>query len=114
MRPKPKAMKSSQINLAIELDDKNVPEKIRWDATDKPTPGLSETKAISLSIWDHQERNTLRIDLWTKEMPVDDMKRFYIECISGLAQSALQATGDEKMAAEMNALCESLVKYVGK
>jgi gliding motility-associated protein GldC len=107
-------MKRSTIQLTIELDDKNIPEKILWDATDKPDPGPSETKAIGLSIWDPLDLNTLRIDLWIKDMPVDHMKRYYIECISGLAQSALQATGDEKMVEEMNALCESLVKYVGK
>ena len=107
-------MKTSTIHLTIELDEKNIPEKILWDATDKPEAGPSETKAIDLSIWDPTQQNTLRIDLWTKDMPVDHMKRFYIDCIGGLAQSALQSTGDEAMAREMNDLCERLTKFVGK
>lgn len=107
-------MKTSSINLTIQLDDQNVPEKIIWDGTDKPEGTPSETKAIALAIWDPTDQNTLRIDLWTKDMPVDHMKRFYIESINGLAQSVLRATGDEKMAAEMNTLCDSLVKYVNK
>lgn len=107
-------MKKSTIQFTVELDDKNIPEKISWEATDKPEPGPSETKAIGVSIWDPNQENTLRIDLWTKDMPVDHMKRFYIDCISGLGQSALQSTGDEEMAKEINELCDRLVKFVGK
>ena len=107
-------MKKSEINFKIELDQNNVPEKILWDATDKPEVGFSESKAISLSLWDHQQKNTLRIDLWTKEMPVNDMKRFYIDCLGGLAQSVLTSTGDEKMSAEINSLCERLAIQVQK
>jgi gliding motility-associated protein GldC len=105
-------MRKTQISFAIELDNNNVPEKIMWDATDKPNAGLSETKSISVALWDHKQKNTLRIDLWSKDMPVNEMKRFYVDCIGGLAQSVLSATGDETMSAEMNALCERLVKHL--
>ena len=107
-------MKTSTIQFTIELDDKNFPEKILWNATDKHEAGASPTKAIGLSIWDPEQQNTLRIDLWTKDMQVDHMKRFYIDTIGSLAQSALQATGDEEMAREMSELCERLVKFVSK
>ena len=96
----------------IELDEDNVPDTIRWDATEKPEDGFSETKAISLALWDDDQKNTMRIDLWTKEMPVDEMKRFYIDCIGGMAQSILTSTGDEFMANEMNDLCEKLVLHI--
>lgn len=105
-------MRKTQINFAIDLDNNNVPEKILWDATDKPEGGLSETKAISVALWDHKLKNTLRIDLWAKDMPVNEMKRFYIDCIGGLAQSVLSATNDETMSQEMNALCDRLVKHL--
>jgi len=105
-------MKNSSIQFNITLDNNNVPEKIQWDANDKPDGGLTETKSISVSVWDHDQKNTLRIDLWTKDMPVEDMKRFYIESIGGMAQSVLRATGDEFMAREMNALCDKLVEYL--
>lgn len=105
-------MKKSHINFTVELDAQNVPDKIYWDATDKPDPKLSETKAICIALWDHQQKNTLRIDLWAKDMPVTDMKRFYIDCLGGLAQSILSATGDEVMAAETQNLCERLVEHV--
>ena len=107
-------MKESKINFTVQLDKNNVPEKILWDATDKPDQGLTETKSISISLWDHVQKNTLRIDLWAKDMPVDEMKRFYIDCLGGLAQSMLSSTGDELMASETNALCEKLVEHLRK
>lgn len=107
-------MKKSTINLTIELDDQNVPDKIFWDATDKPGNAPSETKAIGLSIWDNDTKETLRIDLYGKETPVDVMKLMTIDTIAAMGQNILKATGDEKMAAEMSAFCENLVKYIGK
>lgn len=107
-------MRKSDIHFTVELDNNNVPERILWDATEKPEGGNSETKSISLALWDHTQRNTLRIDLWAKDMPVDDMKRFYIDCIGGLSQSVLSATGDEFMANEMRALCDRLAQHVQK
>lgn len=107
-------MRKTTINFTIDLDDKNIPEKIQWEATDKPDPGLSETKSLSVALWDNHQKNTLRIDLWTKDMPVDEMKRFYIDCLGGLSQSMLNATGDEFMATETQALCEKLVEYLKK
>lgn len=107
-------MKKSRIHFEVELDDQNVPDKIYWDATDKEDDGINQTRSISISVWDHFQHNTLRIDLWTKEMSVDDQKRFYIDCIGGLAQSMLTATGDEYMAKEMNDLCAKFIDHVQK
>ncbi len=105
-------MRKSKILIEVELDDDNIPEKIQWDADEKAEPGLSETKSISLSLWDQKLKNTLRIDLWSKDMPVDEMKRFYIDCIGGLAQSILSSTGDEFMSGELNTLCDKFVKHL--
>ena len=107
-------MKQSEINFVITLDDENVPEKIQWGATDAPDGQNAESQAISVALWDQKQKNTMRIDLWTKEMPVDEMKRFHVDCIGGLAQTILNATGDEYMASEMNALCDKLVEHLKK
>jgi len=105
-------MKKSTIQFTIHLDETNTPERIEWEATEKPDPGLTESKSISISLWDHIQKNTMRIDLWTKDMPVYEMKRFYIDCVGGLAQSVLTSTGDELMSSEMNALCERLATHI--
>ena len=105
-------MKKSEIKIIVSLDDENIPEKIEWDAEDSMSQGLSETKSISLSLWDEKKNNTLRIDLWTKEMKTDEMKRFYIDCLGGLSQSILNSTGDEYMSIETNKLCDRLIEHI--
>jgi gliding motility-associated protein GldC len=105
-------MKKSEINFTVELDDQNIPEKIYWNATDNPNEGLSDTKAIAVAIWDHYHRGTLRLDLWTKDMEVNDMKRFYIEMLGGIAQYLSDATGDQEMASEIDNLCRKLSKKI--
>jgi gliding motility-associated protein GldC len=107
-------MKKSTIQFTVELDQNNVPERILWDATDKPEGGSSETKSISIALWDHLQKNTMRIDLWAKDMPVGDMKKFYIDCIGGLSQSVLTSTGDEVMVREIQTLCDRLVEHLKK
>lgn len=105
-------MIQSEIKFNIDLDDKRIPEKIYWNASEKDDENFSETKAISLSVWDPLQKNTLRIDLWTKDMPVDEMKRFFIDTLGGIGQTLLSSTGDEFMAQEIEALCEKFVEHV--
>ena len=105
-------MKESEIKFKVQLDDDNIPETIYWDADEKDESGMSETKSISVALWDERQKNTLRIDLWTKDMPVDEMKRFYIDCIGGISQTIQNSTGDTYMSGEINDLCERLIHYI--
>lgn len=107
-------MRESEIKFKISLDQENIPEKIEWDADEKDVEGYTESKAVSLNLWDQSNKNTLRIDLWTKDMPVDEMKRFYIDCLGGISQTLLNATGDEYMSSEINQLCDKLIEHVKK
>ncbi|MGB3179758.1 MAG: gliding motility protein GldC [Cyclobacteriaceae bacterium] len=107
-------MERSEIRFEVELDDKRVPEKIFWKASEGGADELSETKAVSISLWDHAAKNTMRIDLWSKDMELRDMKRFYIDCLGGLAQSMLNATGDELMSQQTTELVEKLALHVEK
>jgi gliding motility-associated protein GldC len=104
-------MQTKDIILKVELDDNNYPEKILWNASDEQN-AENETKSIALNIWDHNQNNTLRIDLWTKDMRVDEMKKFLIDTLGGMAQSILTSTGDTFISNELNALCEKFSKHL--
>lgn len=101
-------MQKESITLNITLDTNKVCEQIEWDASQKPTPGFEKAKAIALAIWEGWDKGTLKIDLWTKEMEIVEMKRFCIEAISGLADTIRIATGDEIMAMEMENICKRM------
>ena len=107
-------MKKSEIKFTVTLDDKNLPKSIEWDATDKESEGQESTRSISLNIWDTLNQSTLRIDLWTEDMSVAEMKRFYIDILGGMGQNILNSTGDEYYAEEIKALCDRLVKHVNE
>jgi len=96
---------TSEIKFTIDLDENRVPEKLSWTAQDGGIE-KEEAKAIMLSIWDSKAKETMRIDLWTKDMPVDEMKIFYHQTLVAMADSFERATADEKMAGTMRDFCD--------
>ncbi|MBC3757071.1 gliding motility protein GldC [Hyunsoonleella sp. SJ7] len=96
---------TSKIELNVELDENRVPEKLSWSAEDG---GISnaEAKAMMLSVWDDKAKEMLRIDLWTKDMPVDEMKIFFHQTLVAMANTFNRATQDEKMTATMKDFCD--------
>lgn len=96
---------SSEIKFIIELDENRVPEKLTWSAQDGGVQD-EEAKAIMLSIWDSKVQETLRIDLWTKDMPVDEMKKFFHQTLVAMTDTFQRATQDEKMTDTMKDFCD--------
>lgn len=90
----------SKIQLNIGLDENKIPEAITWSAEDG---GISneETKAFLLSVWDPKQKESLRIDLWTKDMPVDEMQKFFHQTLVTMTDTFMRATQDQKMADTM-------------
>ncbi|MBN8640390.1 MAG: gliding motility protein GldC [Flavobacteriales bacterium] len=95
----------SEIKFNVLLDENRVPESLAWTAQDGGVNN-EETKAIMLSIWDNNAKETLRIDLWTKDMPVDEMKQFFHQTLVAMTDTYQRATNDEKMADTMRDFCE--------
>jgi len=95
--------KTSEIKFSVTLDENNVPENIVWEALDGKEKSVS--KAAFISIWDAKENNTLKIDLWTKDMNVDDMKRFFHQTLLSMSDTLQRATGEDKMAGDMKDFC---------
>lgn len=96
---------TSKIELVVELDENRIPEKLNWTAQDGGITN-EEAKAMMLSVWDSKEQETLRIDLWTKDMPVDEMKQFFHQTLVAMSDTFNRATQDEKMTATMKDFCD--------
>ncbi len=95
----------SEITFTVGLDENRVPEEISWNAEDGGIKN-EPSKAIMLSVWDHKKKDTLRMDLWTKDMPVDEMKQFFHQTLVSMANTFERATNDEKMSATMKDFCD--------
>ena len=99
------AANKSKIELTIELDENRVPEKLYWTAQDGSITN-QEAKAMMLSVWDSKAQESLRIDLWTKDMPIDEMKVFFHQTLVAMSNTFNRATQDEKMTATMKDFCD--------
>ncbi|MEX2534388.1 MAG: hypothetical protein WD273_02220 [Trueperaceae bacterium] len=93
-------MKSSEIKVRVDRSEEGI-DAIRWQADEAPVPGEQEARAMLLALWDPQERNAMRIDLWTKEMTVQEMNEFMFQTLMSLADSYQGATRNQALAAEM-------------
>ena len=91
----------STITIDVLLDPNKVPENISWKAGhDKGQPA----KAMMLAFWDGADKTAMRIDLWTKDMMVDEMADFFYQTLLTMADSYQRATRQEE-------LCEDLKKF---
>lgn len=103
---------TSEITLRVGLDENRIPEKLNWSAQDGGIEN-EEAKAMLLSVWDSKNQESLKIDLWTKDMPVDEMKTFFHQTLVSLSDTFLKATQDEKMTATMRDFCEYFAENLG-
>lgn len=94
----------SEIKIKVGLDENKIPENLYWTAKDGGIEN-EQAKAMLLSLWDNKSQETLRIDLWTKDMPVDEMKQFFHQTLLALADTFERATNETKMADSMRDFC---------
>lgn len=102
--------KSSEIRFKVGLDNKNVPIDIKWMATDTANQELRDCKSIMVSIWDAVKGETLKIDLWTNEMTVDEMHSHFFQTILSLTESYSRATGNPFAKEDMKKFAEELAR----
>jgi len=94
--------KQSDIRVTVGLDEKNLPVKITWQAQDNPNgQGEQDAKAIMLSFFDRETKDTLKIDLWAQDMQVAEMDRFVFQALRALADTYYRATQNAELANEM-------------
>src|SRR6187397_3337411 len=94
-------MSVSNIIIDVETDENRVPRSIEWKATDTTIAETQKAKAMMLSFWDGSEKTALRIDLWTKEMMVDEMTDFFYQTFMTMADTYNRATQHEELVEEM-------------
>lgn len=100
----------SNINIEVVLDNDKVPQEINWAATDSSADMMQKAKAMMVSFWDGADKSALRIDLWTKEMMVDEMGDFFYQSLMGMADTFDRSTGQHALAHEMKHFAQDFFK----
>ena len=102
----------SEIKIDVRLDENKVPEKLFWSADDGGIKDM-EAKALLLSVWDSNNKDTYKINLWTKEMPINEMIQFFHQTLVAMADTFETATSDDKMSATMRDFCDYYAEKMG-
>ncbi len=103
-------MHKSSINIDILLDPDKVPESIEWNASDSSAEMTQKAKAMCIAFWDAADKTAMRIDLWTKDMMVDEMGEFFYQMMFTMSDTFLRATKNVEQANEIKAFSDSFIK----
>ncbi len=93
-------MTKADINISVEREQEDI-TNITWKAEESPEPGVQNAKAMILALWDAESRNSLRIDLWAKDMTIDDMNDFFFQTLLSMADTYSRATNNKDIMADM-------------
>ncbi len=106
---------SSQVNkiiLKVKLDRNNVPEKLFFRAPQSNNQNTDkEVKAFFLSLFEPETSDTLKIDLWTKEMRTVEMHKFMYNTILSMGRSYAKAIMDADVVPMFDAFANSLLAH---
>ena len=105
-------MKKSKITFEIELDENHLPQNIQLNSSDGHLKNL-DIKSFLISAWDTQTKETLRIDLWTKEMMVNEMLIMYHQTLLSMANSLEKATNENNLADTLRDYCTFFAEQSG-
>ncbi|GEO10525.1 gliding motility protein GldC [Segetibacter aerophilus] len=100
-------MPKSTITIDVELGDDKVPQHISWKASDSTADATQRAKAMMISFWDPADKTALRIDLWTKEMMVDEMADFFYQTFMTMADTYSRATKQTELSEDMKSFAKS-------
>jgi len=99
-------MIESTINIKVQLDADKIPQQISWSASESSADEPQKAKAVCLSLWDGVEKSALRIDLWTKDMMVDEMADFYYQVFVTMADTFQRATKHTELTNEIKSFAQ--------
>jgi gliding motility-associated protein GldC len=103
-------MQQSTIAIDVHLDHNKVPELITWSADNTSAEAAQKAKAMMLSFWDGADKSALRIDLWTKDMMVDEMADFFYQTFMGMADTYDRATHNNELVNYMKNFAKDFYK----
>lgn len=104
MEQEDKIVKTSQVEVKIGLNENNLPIKMKWSAEDGNAKDIP-AKAMLLSLWDPEKNSAMRMDLWTKDMSIDEMKQFFHQTLLTLSDTFERATGEHNICEDLRDYC---------
>ena len=103
-------MYESSIKIDVLLGPNKVPQQISWSATDSSNQMAQKAKAMCVAFWDAADKTALRIDLWTKDMMVDEMADFFYQMFFTMGDTFERATQQKELSADIKKFAKDFQK----
>lgn len=103
----------SEIKFDVTLDEKQRPVDLKWTAEGSGVDGVKPCNAFIISVWDHLSDTSMRLDLWTDKMTVEEMNQFYYETFVTMADTFALATNNTEVADDIRTYAKSFGEKVG-
>ncbi len=104
MSTEDKIVRTSKVEVNVGLNENNLPIAMKWSAADGGAEN-NPAKAMLLSLWDPNVNNTMKIDLWTKDMSIEEMKQFFHQTLLTMADTFEKATGERNICEDLRDYC---------
>ncbi|GAB3358097.1 gliding motility protein GldC [Arachidicoccus ginsenosidivorans] len=106
-------MIKSTIQIDVELDKDRVPENIYWSTTDREKQ-QQKARAMLLAFWDAADKSALRIDLWTKDMMVDEMADFFYQTLMTMGDTLARSVNQQELVDDMKGFAKDFYQKFRK
>lgn len=103
-------MQKSTITIDVTLDPNKMVQEISWNASASTAEQSQNAKAMMLALWDGKEKSAMHIELWTKEMMVDEMGDFFYQTLMTMANTYNRATKQTALVEEMRKFADDFYK----
>lgn len=103
-------MQKSTITIDVTLDPNKMVQEISWDASGSTDGDAQKAKAMMLALWDGQEKSAMHIELWTKEMMVDEMGDFFYQTLMTMANTYNRATKQAELVEDIKKFADEFYK----
>ncbi len=104
--------REAEIVIKVKLDEQSIPKEIEWIAPESGSDQPQKTNAFMLSLWDHANKNTLGIDLWTDKMTVDEMNIYFFQTLFKMSQTFENATKDVESAKMIKEFADKFAEHL--
>ena len=100
-------MQQNTITIKVNLDETKMPEAIYWNASGSTADEEQLAKGLLLGLWDGADKSSPRIDLWTKDMMVDEMTDFFYQTFMGMANTYQKATNNVELSNDIKTFAKT-------
>jgi len=92
--------KKERLTVDVSMDDNLVPETIEWKSSQKNKDSEKASAAL-IYFWNAEKNETYNLDLWTKEMSIEEMNKMIFQTLMTLANTYERATNEDQLANAM-------------